>query len=240
MGRMKRKSESELIRTELCSASDKEKARILARFFKTGPGEYGEGDLFLGITVPKIRRIIKSHKNIELREVRKLLQSEFHEVRLAALLLLVELYRCGDEMRKKEIYDFYLASIVHINNWDLVDVTAPHIVGAQLHGRDTTTLRRLARSKNLWERRVAILATHYFIRQGDCRETLRIAKLLLLDTHDLIHKAVGWMLREVGKRCSVEAERKFLDQYAALMPRTMLRYAVERFSPNVKSRYLGK
>jgi 3-methyladenine DNA glycosylase AlkD len=230
--------ESELIRSNLRSVSDQAKARTLARFFKTGPGEYGEGDLFLGVTVPNIRKIVRAHKTAELEEIRKLLHSSFHEERLSALLLLVELYQRGDESRKKEIYDFYLDGIDHINNWDLVDVTAPHIVGAQLYGNDTSTLTELARSKNLWERRIAILATHYFIRQGDWRETLRIAELLLRDSHDLIHKAVGWMLREVGNRCSLEAECKFLDRHAAVMPRTMLRYAVERFSPQIKSRYM--
>jgi 3-methyladenine DNA glycosylase AlkD len=240
MSDRKKKPESELIRFELRSVCDRGKAKILARFFKTGPGEYGEGDLFLGVRVPDIRKIVKTHKNVELSETRKLLSSEFHEERLAALLLSVEMYRRGSESRKRDIYDFYLASIDCINNWDLVDVTAPHIVGAQLYGKDTSTLTKLAHSKNLWERRVAILSTHYFIRKGECRETLRIAKLLLRDTHDLIHKAVGWMLREVGNRCSVEAECRFLDRHAAAMPRTMLRYAIERFPPELKSRYLRK
>jgi 3-methyladenine DNA glycosylase AlkD len=232
--------QSALIQSELRSARNHEKARMLASFFKTGPGEYGEGDLFLGVSVPQIRKIISPYKDIGLKEIQKLLHSEFHEERLAALLILVELYRRADEARKRGIYDFYLSHTDYINSWDLVDVTAPHIVGAQLYGKDTSTLTALARSKSLWERRVAILSTHYFIRKGECGETLRIAKLLLHDTHDLIHKAVGWMLREVGNRCSIEMECGFLDRYASSMPRTMLRYAIERFPAEVKLRYMHK
>jgi 3-methyladenine DNA glycosylase AlkD len=238
MRKRRNKPESEAIRSELRSVSDEAKARILASFFKTGPGEYGEGDLFLGVSVPGIRKIVKAHKNAEMQEIQKLLRSKYHEERLAALLMLVELYQRGDESRKQDIYDFYLANTASINSWDLVDLTAPHIVGEYLHGKDTSMLTRLAHSKNLWERRIAILSTYHFIRQGDCRETLRIAKLLLQDPHDLIHKAVGWMLREVGKRCSIERECGFLDRHAAVMPRTMLRYAIERFPAEMKSRYM--
>jgi len=234
------KLESELIRSELRAVADAAKARVLAGFFKTGPGEYGEGDLFLGVPVPGIRRIVKTHRNAGPREALKLLHSKYHEERLAALLILVELYRRGDESRKKEIYDLYLAHISCINSWDLVDLTAQHIVGEFLVGKDTSVLTRLARSKNLWARRIAILSTYHFIRQGDCRETLRIAELLLRDPHDLIHKAVGWMLREVGKRCSIDRECRFLDQHAAAMPRTMLRYAIERFPAAMKSRYMRR
>jgi 3-methyladenine DNA glycosylase AlkD len=236
----KKISESELIRSELRSVSDPAKARFLARFFRTGPGEYGEGDLFLGISVPSIRKIVRAHRNVGLNEAQSLIYSEYHEERLAALLLLVEMYRRGDESCKKTIYDFYLGNTSQINNWDLVDVTAPHIVGAHLHGKNSSVLGRLARSKSLWERRISILSTHYFIRQGEGDETLRIAELLLRDPHDLIHKAVGWMLREVGNRCSVEKECEFLDRHSALMPRTMLRYAIERFSSEMKSRYMKK
>jgi 3-methyladenine DNA glycosylase AlkD len=234
------KPESDIICSELRSVSDTEKARILSRFFKTGPGEYGEGDRFLGVPVPAVRKIVKAHPNAGLREIRKLLRSEYHEERLAGLLMLVELYRRGDESRKKEVFGFYLANASRVNNWDLVDLTAPHIVGGYLYGKDTSVLARLARSTDLWDRRIAILSTHYFIRQGDCRETMRIAGLLLRDPHDLIHKAVGWMLREAGKRCSTGMLRGFLDRHAAAMPRTMLRYAIERFTPGMKLRYMRK
>jgi 3-methyladenine DNA glycosylase AlkD len=233
------KSESDLIRSELRSVSDAAKAQILSRFFKTGPGEYGEGDRFLGVPVPGIRKIVKAHRNAGLREARKLLRSEYHEERLAALLILVELFRRGDESRKKEIFDFYLANVSRINNWDFVDLTAPRIVGEHLYGKDTSVLTGLARSKNLWERRIAILSTSYFIWQGDCRETMRIAELLLR-IPDLIHKAVGWMLREAGKRGSIGILCEFLDRHAAVMPRTMLRYAIERFPAGMKSRYMRK
>jgi 3-methyladenine DNA glycosylase AlkD len=236
----RRFSESEEIRTELRSLSDPAKARILSCFFKTGRGEYGEGDRFLGVVVPEIRRIVKGHRDATSEEVLKLLRSPYHEERLAALLILVEQYKCGDESCKKAIYGLYLASTRYINSWDLVDLTAQHIVGSHLVGKKTSILTKLAHSKDLWERRIAMLSTYHFIRQGDCRETLRIAELLLHDAHDLIHKAVGWMLREVGKHCSMESECRFLDAHAAVMPRTMLRYAIERFPAKLKSRYLKK
>ncbi len=228
------------LRSELRSLKNPEKAKILSGFFKTGPGEYGEGDRFLGIPVPDIRRIIRTHRHASLRHIRALLHSGYHEERLAALLCLVDRYQRGDAIQKKEIFSLYLNNTVFINNWDLVDLTAPHIVGEQLFRKGRSLLTKLARSGNLWERRIAILATFYFIRQGESRGTLRIAKLLLHDSHDLIHKAVGWMLRELGKRCSIEDERVFLDQYAAVMPRTMLRYAIERFPKELKTHYMKK
>jgi 3-methyladenine DNA glycosylase AlkD len=237
---MQKLSESEAIRSELRSSADPAKARILSRFFKTGRGEYGEGDRFHGVVVPEIRKIVKTHRHAAIIEVLKLLRSAYHEERLAALLILVEQYKRGDRSRKKAIYGLYLAHTSSINSWDLVDLTAQHIVGDHLFGKDTSVLTRLARSRNLWERRIAMLSTYHFIRQGDSREALRIAALLLKDSHDLIHKAVGWMLREVGKRCSMESECRFLDRHAAMMPRTMLRYAVERFPEDLKSRYLDK
>lgn len=233
-----RLSESRWIRSELRSMSDPAKAKILLRFFKTGPGEYGEGDRFLGVVVPDIRKVVKSHRYAARKDVVKLLSSPYHEERLAALLILVEQYRSGSASRKNAVYELYLSSTRRINNWDLVDLTAPHIVGAHLFGKDTSILTKLALSDCLWDRRIAMVSTHYFIRQGADREALRIAVLLLQDSHDLIHKAVGWMLREVGKRCSMECECRFLDSYAAVMPRTMLRYAVERFPPRLKSKYM--
>ncbi len=229
---------AETITTELHALSDPEKAKILVRFFKTGRGEYGEGDRFLGVIVPNIRKVAKAHLNASRRDISKLLSSVYHEERLAALLLLVEQYRRGDKTIQKNIFELYLANASRINNWDLVDLTAPHIVGGYLASGDRSILKKLAVSKNLWERRIAILATYYFIRQGESEETLGISELLLQDSHDLIHKAVGWMLREVGKRCSLAQECKFLDKYASRMPRTMLRYAIERFPPDLKSHYM--
>jgi 3-methyladenine DNA glycosylase AlkD len=231
-------TEFETIRSELRLLSDPEKADFLPRFFKTGPGEYGEGDLFLGVVVPKIRKAAKEHPHASKQDVLKLLDSVYHEDRLAALFILVEQYRRGDEQTKKNIFDLYLANTSQINNWDLVDLTAQHIVGDYLSERRRTILTKLACSKNLWERRIAILSTYCFIRRGESKETLRISKLLLHDSHDLIHKAVGWMLREVGNRCSLADECKFLDKYASTMPRTMLRYAIERFPADLRSHYM--
>ncbi len=230
--------EATAMREELRALADPEKSLVLARFFKTGPGEYGCGDRFLGVIVPKIRNVVKRHRGAALSEVRQLLRSAIHEERLTALLLLVDKYQRGDEAQKKEIYDLYLAGTVHINNWDLVDLTAQHIVGHYLDGKDTAILTQLALSTSLWERRIAMLSTYHFIRKGDSRDALRIAGLLLKDPHDLIHKAVGWMLREVGKRCSLEAECRFLDEHGAEMPRTMLRYAIERFPEKLRLHYL--
>ncbi len=230
--------EAAAMRAELRALADPEKARVLARFFKTGPGEYGFGDRFLGVVVPKIRKVVKEHRNASLGDALQLLRSAFHEDRLAALLLLVEKYRRGDETQRKEIYALYLANTTYINNWDLVDLTAQHIVGDYVCDRDPSVLTRLALSPCLWERRIAMLSTYHSIRRGDAREALRIAELLLRDPHDLIHKAVGWMLREVGKRCSMESECRFLDRHAAQMPRTMLRYAIERFPEKLRLQYL--
>jgi 3-methyladenine DNA glycosylase AlkD len=230
--------EAEAIRSDLQAVADPEKAKILLRFFKTGRGEYGEGDRFLGIVMPKVRTIVKAHRQASNEDILCLLHSEYHEERMTALLLLVEQYRRGDESRKKAIYDLYLANTAWINNWDLVDLTAPHIVGAQLFGKDVTILKTLALSKNLWKRRIAILSTFYFIGHRECQEALKIAELLLHDPHDLIHKAVGWMLREAGKRCSMDQECKFLDAHAATMPRTMLRYSIERFPEPLRLKYM--
>jgi 3-methyladenine DNA glycosylase AlkD len=230
--------EAEAIRLELQAVADPEKAKLLMRFFKTGRGEYGEGDRFLGIVMPKVRMIVKAHRQASNDDILSLLHSEYHEERMTALLLLVEQYRRGDESRKQAIYNLYLANTAWINNWDLVDLTAPHIVGAQLFGKDAKILKTLARSKDLWERRIAILSTFYFISQRECQEALKIAEILLHDPHDLIHKAVGWMLREVGKRCSMDQECEFLEAHAATMPRTMLRYSIERFPEPLRLKYM--
>jgi 3-methyladenine DNA glycosylase AlkD len=231
-------TEFSIIRDELRSAADPAKAEVLARFFKTGPGEYGEGDRFIGVVVPQIRKIVKAHLQAAKGQILKLLRSPYHEERLTALLILVEQYRRGDSSRKKSIHELYLANVSHINNWDLVDLTAHHIVGAHLYRKSSSVLTRLARSENLWERRIAMLSTYYCIRQGESGAALRIAKMLLHDPHDLIHKAVGWMLREVGKRCSREEECRFLDRHAGVMPRTMLRYAIELFPEALRTKYM--
>ena len=231
-------SEAETIRAKLLALIDPEKTVILPRFFKTGPGQYGEGDKFHGVVVPKIRKVAVEHACASEVDILALLHSEYHEERMTALFILVRQYQRGDDAMKEDIFRLYLAHTNRINNWDLVDLSAPQIVGAHLFGKRASILTKLSESPDLWERRISILATHYFIRRGESRETLRIAKKLLNDTHDLIHKAVGWMLREVGKHCSLEEERTFLDAHAAVMPRTMLRYAIERFPEELRAYYL--
>jgi 3-methyladenine DNA glycosylase AlkD len=210
----------------------------LQRFFKTGPGEYAEGDVFIGVTVPNLRQVCRECRDAAIPDIVPLLGSAVHEERLLALLLLVEAFKRGAEEGKREIYRLYLANTKYINNWDLVDSSAPHIVGAWLFTRSRSPLRRLARSSSVWERRIAIIATQFFIRSGDFEETFRIADMLLADRHDLIHKAVGWMLREVGNR-SPKAERAWLESRYPRMPRTMLRYAIEKFPEAERRRYLA-
>jgi 3-methyladenine DNA glycosylase AlkD len=222
------------IEKRLRSLGNEETARVLQRFFKTGPGEYGAADLFLGLKVPQLRRLARDYRDLALSDVEQLLRSSFHECRLLALLLLVSSFACGDAPGRKAIYDLYLGSTAFINNWDLVDASAEHIVGGFLWERSRKPLDRLARSADLWERRIAMLTTFHFIKRGDFADSFRIARMLLADRHDLIHKAVGWMLREVGKR-DLPAEEAFLAEHHRQMPRTMLRYAIERF-PEVRRR----
>jgi len=217
--------------SDLRSCADEEKAAFLPRFFKAGPGEYGEGDKFFGISVPQQRKIAKKYSDMAFEHVETLLNSEYHECRLTALLILVQRFEGGDEKQKQKIVGFYLEHINRVNNWDLVDLSAPKILGAYLVGRDVSILYEFARSADLWKQRIAIVATFPFIRRGEFEHTLRIAETLLDHPHDLIHKAVGWMLREVGKQDS-QAEEKFLKRYCRAMPRTMLRYAIERFDDN--------
>jgi 3-methyladenine DNA glycosylase AlkD len=216
---------------------DAEDARFLQGYFRTGPGEYGEGDRFLGIRVPVLRTLVREHRGMPLEQVAELLRSPWHEARLLAVLLLADAYGRGDAQAREAVYRLYLDSTRWINNWDLVDSSAPHVVGAHLEGRDRGVLEELARSESLWERRIAILATQHFIRRGDFGTTLRIAELLVHDGHDLIHKALGWMLREVANRDRATAEA-FLRRHLAGMPRTMLRYAIEKFPPDLRQRYL--
>jgi len=220
----------EQIRKEIQKEADKKKAVLLGRYFKTGKGEYAAGDIFLGLTVPQSRIIVKKYRELPLAEAVQLLQSKFHEERLIALLIMVYQYKHGDQVAQKKIFDAYLANTKYINNWDLVDLSAPHIVGKYLADKDRKILFQLAHSNNLWEKRISILATFAFIvLQKESQDTFAIAEILLHDKHDLIHKAVGWMLREVGKRVSQEAEEEFLLPRYQTMPRTMLRYAIERF-----------
>lgn len=226
-------------RQKLRAVATPERAAGSLRYFKTGPGEYGEGDRFLGVTAPDLRRLSREFQAMPLRDVRKLLTSEWHEDRTLALLILVRQYERGDQPARNAIYEAYLRSTRHINNWDLVDCSAAQIVGAHLVDRSRAPLRELAKSSSLWERRIAIIATFHFIRRGEFEETLRIAGMLRNDRHDLIHKAVGWMLREVGSRDRA-VEQKFLDRHAASMPRTMLRYAIERFPKALRRRYLNR
>ena len=227
------------IKSDLKILSNPEKAKILSRFFKTGKGEYGEGDVFLGITVPDQRKTAKKYADIHLQDLKKLLSSNIHEHRLTALLILVIKFQKADVSGKNELFDFYLENIRYINNWDLVDLSADKIIGAYLLDKDTSFLLTLSQSENLWERRIAIMATFHFIKQNRFRETLKISRMLLNDSHDLIHKAVGWMLREIGKRDQERVEA-FLIKYYRQMPRTMLRYAVERFDDEKRKFYLNK
>jgi 3-methyladenine DNA glycosylase AlkD len=226
-----------VLREKLQKLGNKEKAEVLQRFFKTRPGEYGEGDVFLGIQVPQLRKLAKQYKSIAVAEVTQLLVSPVHEERLLALLLCVYAYAKGDEVKKKEIYTAYLNNTKFVNNWDLVDTSAEHIVGAYLAKRSRKPLYRLAKSTSLWERRIAIMATFHFIKQNEFSETVTLAEMLLTDEEDLIHKAVGWMLCDIGKR-DLEAEEKFLKEHYRTMPRTMLRYAIEKFPETKRKRYL--
>jgi 3-methyladenine DNA glycosylase AlkD len=225
------------IRNRLEKHSNKEKAVVLQRFFKTGRGEYGEGDIFLGIMVPLLRKLTREFGDVPLSEILLLLKSSIHEERLLALMMLVRAFSTGDETRKMQIFDLYLKNTKFINSWDLVDLTAPNIVGTYLTDKSRRPLYDLATSTYLWDRRIAILATFQFIKQQDFNDTMKLSKILLTDEHDLIHKAVGWMLREIGKR-SLPTEERFLKQHYKKMPRTMLRYSIERLPETKRKKYL--
>jgi len=206
-------------------------------FFKTGKGEYGEGDVFVGLKVPTQRKLAREFSDLTLSDLKRLLNSPIHEERLISLFILIDTYDKGNEKEKDDIFSFYLKNIKGINNWDLVDLSAPKIVGNYLLDKDQSLLEKFANSNNLWERRIAILSTQEFIRNGSFDRTLKIAQTLLNDKHDLIHKAVGWMLREIGKR-DLKTEEKFLKVYYKRMPRTMLRYAIEKFPEAKRKKYL--
>jgi 3-methyladenine DNA glycosylase AlkD len=222
---------------ELLKHRNKEKAAFFPRFFRTGKGEYGEGDVFIGVTIPHLRAIAKNYRTLSMREIEALLKDKRHEVRWCALFILVEQFKKGDEAAKKKIYEFYLDHLKWVNNWDLVDSSAYHIVGEYLLDKDRKILRKMAKSKHLWTERVAMVSTFAFIRKGQLQDTFEIAEMFLSHKHDLMHKAAGWMLREAGKRNEV-ALMRFLDENAPVMPRTMLRYAIEKFDEKERKRYL--
>ena len=226
--------------SDIKKASDPLRAEAVSRFFKTGKGEYGEGDVFVGLTVPQSRVLALTYKELPLSDVKKLLISKVHEERLIALLLLVHNFKKGDKATRKEIYDLYLSHTQHINNWDLVDLSAEYIVGMHLFSNPSALkiLTKLAHSELIWDRRIAIMATFHWIKKGTSDMTFTISDILLHDNHDLIQKAVGWMVREVGKRVSDKDEEAFLKPRYKTMPRTMLRYAIERFPKEKRKRYL--
>lgn len=234
---MKSKYSAQEVKKALSKYASKDKAAFFPYFFKTGKGQYGEGDKFIGITVPDQRKVVKDFIGLSLDEIKKLLASPIHEHRLVALIILVSQYQKGDEKAKEKIFKFYFKNMSRINNWDLVDCSCRDIVGEHLEKRDRKILYRLAKSKNLWERRIAMVSTWAYIRKGDLKDTFAIAELLLSDTHDLIHKAVGWMLREAGKR-DEKALHAFLSAHVKAMPRTALRYSIEKFPADVRKAYL--
>ena len=224
---------------DLKKLANPEKAKLLQGFFKTKKGEYGEGDVFLGVVVPEQRKIAKKYIHLSLREVESLLHSKIHEHRMTALIIWTYQFENADEKTSEKIYKAYLRNTNWINNWDLVDVTTPRIIGTYLLDKNRTILYKLAKSKNLWEKRIAVLATFMFIKYNQFNDSLKIAKILIGDKHDLIHKAVGWMLREIGKKDQV-VEEKFLKKHYKKMPRTMLRYAIEKFDDEKKKFYMKK
>ena len=227
------------IKKDLQTLNDPVKAKTLSKFFKTGKGQYGEGDMFLGIKVPEQRKVAKKYTGLILDDISHLLKSKIHEYRLTALFILVLKYKKEDSNGKQEIVDFYLSNTDNINNWDLVDSSAHYILGDFLRDKDRSILYELARSEKLWERRIAMLSTFAFIKNKQFEDALNISEILLFDKHDLIHKAVGWMLREIGNR-DIKIEEEFLQKHYPEMPRTMPRYAIEKFDEEKRKFYLGR
>jgi 3-methyladenine DNA glycosylase AlkD len=228
---------------EIEKHKDLSKGNFLGRFFKTGPGQYGEGDVFWGLSVPTSRKIALRYQDLSLNDIKKLLEHKVHEVRLIGIIILVCCYKkfdkAGDDIGMKEVVRFYLNNAKRVNNWDLVDTSASNILGSYLYNKkDKSILLKLAKSKNLWEQRIAIIATFYFIKKGEPYWTFKIGELYMNHKHDLIHKATGWMLREVGKNVGEKSLRVFLDKHKHHMPRTMLRYAIEKFSEPIRRKYL--
>ncbi len=225
-------------REEIRALANKEIAQHSLRFFKTDKGEYGHGDLFLGVRAPKIRLIAKKHIDISITDMKTLIQSKYHEERFLGLIILVNKYaKTKDKKNRNQLYKIYVSSFKHINNWNLVDVTCPHVTGKHLIDKDRTILYKWAKSEDLWTKRIAMVSTFSFIRKNDLEDTFKIAEILLHDEHDLIHKAVGWMLREAGKR-DLKREETFLKKYYKTMPRTMLRYSIEKFPETKRQKYL--
>lgn len=227
------------LKNELKKLANQRQAEILRRFFKTGKGQYGAGDIFLGIKVPAQRSLAKKYADLSLAEIQELLNSKIHEQRLVALLILLKRYSQADSGNKKKLAEFYLKNTANINNWDLVDLSCHYILGDYLLNKPRIILYKLVKSKNLWERRIAIISTFAFIRNKEFGDTLKISEILLNDQHDLIHKAVGWMLREVGKKDNLALEN-FLQKHYKSMPRTTLRYAIEKFGQAKREFYLKK
>ncbi|WII71884.1 DNA alkylation repair protein [Bdellovibrio sp. 22V] len=226
------------LQRDVRKATNPERAEVMLRFFKTGKGEYGEGDIFLGLSVPQSRALAKKYLPLSFNELQTLIKSKIHEERLIAVIILANRFAKATEEEQTKIYKFYLKNSKYVNNWDLVDSSAEYIVGAFTFTRDRKILNKLVLSKSIWDRRIAIMATFHYIKKGESRETLRLAKVLLNDKHDLIHKATGWMLREVGSRVSEKDLLRFLDKNATSMPRTMLRYSLEKLSPKVRRHYM--
>lgn len=225
---------TKIVTNKLQALSDAEKREIFPKFFKAGKGEYGEGDRFLGVTVPNIRAIAKLHKDISIEEIRELIQSEWHEVRLCALIIMVEKSKKKDEALRKELFNLYLSQTKRINNWDLVDLSCRFIIGEYLLDKSRDILYHLAQSPLLWDNRIAIVSTYAFIRKGQLEDTYALSDLMMQHPHDLMHKAIGWMLREAGKR-NPERLYDYVMSHRADMPRTMLRYAIEKFSPKERA-----
>jgi len=225
--------------SDLNALKNPKQAKLLQGFFKTGRGQYGEGDIFLGLTMPQQRKIAKKYRNVSLSEVTKVLKSKIHEHRSTALIILVEKFKKASEKEKSKIVKVYIKNRKYVNNWDLVDISAPKILGTYLFDKKTKILYTLAKSKSLWDRRIAMISTAYFISQNDFSDALQIAEILVNDKHDLIHKAVGWMLREIGKR-DMDVEETFLKKHYRTMPRTMLRYAIEKFPKEKRKFYMKK
>lgn len=225
------------ISRDLREYAEPARAEVHQRFFKTGRGEYGEGDKFLGVRVPHIRKLVRKYRGLSLKDTAKLLHSPWHEERLFALLVMVDAFKRSNDELGENIYNLYMDSTCWINNWDLVDLSAPHIPGGWLYSRDRKPLYEFAESDDLWKKRIAIISTQHFIRKNDFKDTLAISRKLLKDDHDLIHKAVGWMLREVGKK-DLKIEEKFLRKHYMNMPRTMLRYSIEKFPEEKRQKYL--
>jgi len=227
------------ITTQIKQLADKTIAQKDQKFFKTGKGEYGEGDIFLGVRTPELRKIAKQNTKLKDSEIEKLLQNKYHEIRLTGFFILVYQFQKAKESRQKEIYELYMKNLDQANNWDIIDTTIPHIIGKYLITRDRSIIYKLADSKKLWHRRIAIMTTQAFIRQKDFNDTIKISEILLHDHHDLIHKATGWMLREIGKK-EEKSLLQFLDKHAKEMPRTMLRYAIEKLTIEQRRYYRGK